>query len=143
MKGSRPLKKAFQGSETETRELLGGTKDKDILPDEDLLIFLNENQTGKIELVTRPDLLQSPASALPPLGSPHEGSTTPTAGSRHELQAEPDHPADNHHPVWSPGSFAEHLEDYVPMNPDIDRPSPPSNGSTLERTGTLFQVCMS
>ena len=44
------LKKPFKGSETETRELLGGTEEKSL---SSTMIF-NKKETGKIELVARP-----------------------------------------------------------------------------------------
>ena len=61
MKGAVSAQKAFQGSETEKRELLGGTKEKSVslsclsdLPCRQINDFFYKKETEKIELVVRP-----------------------------------------------------------------------------------------
>ena len=54
--GTVSAQKALQGSETETRVLLGGTEEKKCFPDKGSLIFL-EKETEKNELVARPGYL--------------------------------------------------------------------------------------
>ena len=48
--------KALQGSETEMRVLLGGTKVKGIIPYEGSLISYSNQKKRKIEIVSRPDI---------------------------------------------------------------------------------------
>ena len=62
MKGTVSAQKALQGSETETRELLGGTEENSLSPGDGSLIFppvqINDffykKDTEKNELVARP-----------------------------------------------------------------------------------------
>ena len=56
-KGAVSAQKALRGSETETRELLGGTEENRV-PRQgviDLPLILHKKETEKIELVARPE----------------------------------------------------------------------------------------
>ena len=50
MKGAASAEKALKGSESETRELLGGTEENSVSP-----IFSTKRKQKKIELVARLD----------------------------------------------------------------------------------------
>ena len=60
LKGAVSAQKALRGSETETRELLGGTEENSVSPDEGSLIcrqindFFIKRKQKKIEIVAKP-----------------------------------------------------------------------------------------
>ena len=98
---------------TPASDINNGGKLHEFFEDDDtvLPLKLDLTEAGSYDL-EQPELRQSPASALPPYESQDEAEMT--------YVASPDH---------GQGQHSGHRE-YIPLNPDIDKPHPPRKGAS-------------